>query len=66
MNNDVTAAELDAVREAEAVPIHFPAHIPEELSQGRQDSVHYAGFCIWCGCGYERYSRELEAEHFCL
>lgn len=62
--NGISPAELEAVKEAGAVEIQFPAKLPEALKEIASDSKNYVGFCLWCGHGYERYTREVVAEHF--
>jgi hypothetical protein len=60
----ITTGELEAAKEAGAVPIQFPPDMPEKLSRVLRGSTPYAGFCIWCAYRYEEYSPKLEAEHF--
>jgi hypothetical protein len=61
--SDVTPADVEAVKEAEAISIQFPTAMPRKLNR-LMGSKKYVAFCYWCGFGYEIYSRRLEAEHF--
>jgi hypothetical protein len=48
---------------AGGVPIQFPPDFAERVARGVAQAKQYAGFCIWCGHGYEKYIRKLETEH---
>lgn len=61
--NDLTAAERYVVKEAGAVPIHFPPDIEERVERANSQPRCVA-WCWWCGHGYGRYTHQLEDAHF--
>jgi hypothetical protein len=46
------------------VPIQFPADIAAKAERAAQQLEQYGAVCLWCGHGYEDYSRKSEDEHF--
>src|SRR5512133_1651953 len=60
----ISSVEEAAAREAGAVPIRFPAKLPEKLKRQTNSARCCDAYCIWCGFGYPRYSQKAEAEHF--
>lgn len=57
---------LDGLQPGEVaggVQIQFPPDLAKRVTRGIAQGKQYAGFCIWCGHGYDRYTRKIEAEH---
>jgi hypothetical protein len=43
--------------------IKFPPDFAERAERAVKQAHKHGAACIWCGHGYEDYSRESEAEH---
>jgi hypothetical protein len=49
---------------AGGVPISFPEDTADKIKRAVEQGDSYAAVCFWCGHGYDRYTRKIEAEHF--
>jgi hypothetical protein len=58
---------LDGLQPGEVaggVPISFPEDTADKIKRAVEQGDSYAAVCFWCGHGYGRYTRKIEAEHF--